>query len=75
MNFGIWMSASFCFITYNFNFRSYSLFDSGIGKLRAPFMNNVNSKFLQSTLLNMKKSIDPNNIFGAQNGCFVRGRD
>lgn len=47
----------------------------GIGKLRAPFMNNVNSKFLQSTLLNMKKSIDPNNIFGAQNGCFVRGRD
>lgn len=42
----------------------------GIGKLRSSFMEQVNSKKLKNTLLDIKKSIDPKNIFGAKNGTF-----
>jgi len=42
----------------------------GIGKLRASFMNQVNSDGFQKVLQDMKNTIDPKNIFGAQNGSF-----
>eukprot|EP00557_Chaetoceros_sp_GSL56_P005710 CAMPEP_0176499892 /NCGR_PEP_ID=MMETSP0200_2-20121128/13204_1 /TAXON_ID=947934 /ORGANISM="Chaetoceros sp., Strain GSL56" /LENGTH=2329 /DNA_ID=CAMNT_0017898411 /DNA_START=71 /DNA_END=7060 /DNA_ORIENTATION=- len=42
----------------------------GIGKHRAPLMNEVNSENLREVLKNMKKAIDPHNIFGVANGSY-----
>jgi len=43
----------------------------GIGKIRAPLMNNVNSESLKTVLLKIKDAFDPDNIFGARNGSFA----
>lgn len=42
----------------------------GVGKLRAPFMKQINSKCLHKALEGTKKSLDPSNIFAASNGAF-----
>jgi len=47
----------------------------GIGKLRAPFMEKVNSLHFQNTLVDLKRAIDPKNIFGARNGSFSACRN
>ena len=40
----------------------------GVGKLRAPFMPRVCSDNLRRSLLDVKESFDPHNVFGVQNG-------
>lgn len=43
----------------------------GVGKLRARFMNQVNSNTFQSAIVDLKGCIDPDNIFGVRNGMFA----
>lgn len=43
----------------------------GIGKARAALMDNVNPQNVKNVLMNIKDAFDPNNIFGARNGCFA----
>jgi alkyldihydroxyacetonephosphate synthase len=40
----------------------------GVGKVRAPFLSSINSPALQSTMLAIKKGMDPDNVFGIRNG-------
>jgi alkyldihydroxyacetonephosphate synthase len=43
----------------------------GVGKIRASFLKEIDSVPLQNTLRNIKRSIDPENLFGARNGPFA----
>jgi len=43
----------------------------GVGKLRAPFMDGVNSKCFKDLLLSFKRSFDEKNTFGVRNGAFA----
>lgn len=43
----------------------------GIGKHRAPFMNQVNNSNVKNVLMNFKSAMDPNNVFGARNGSYA----
>jgi alkyldihydroxyacetonephosphate synthase len=48
----------------------------GVGKIRSSFLKEIDSVPFQETLCNIKRSIDPDNIFGARNGSFTsRGRN
>ena len=42
----------------------------GIGKLRSRFMSHVNPEPFSNVLQGIKKSFDPENVFGARNGAF-----
>lgn len=42
----------------------------GIGKHRAPLMGEVNSDDLREVFMNLKKAIDPHNVFGVANGSY-----
>jgi len=42
----------------------------GIGKIRAPFLDVLYCDNYRATLASVKKSIDPENVFGARNGIF-----
>lgn len=42
----------------------------GIGKHRAPLMGEVNSENLREVFMNLKKAIDPHNVFGVANGSY-----
>jgi len=42
----------------------------GVGKLRGKWMETVNSTEVHDIFANLKKGIDPKNIFGARNGTF-----
>ena len=43
----------------------------GVGKLRAKFLNSVQCPTTQAALRKIKEALDPDNIFGAQNGQFA----
>jgi alkyldihydroxyacetonephosphate synthase len=42
----------------------------GVGKLRASFMNQVNSENFEHMIVSLKDGTDPENLFGARNGQF-----
>jgi len=42
----------------------------GIGKHRAPLMDNVNSESLKKVFMNLKDAVDPDNVFGVRNGTY-----
>jgi alkyldihydroxyacetonephosphate synthase len=42
----------------------------GVGKLRAPFMPRISSETHRRSLLDVKKSLDPLDVFGVRNGPF-----
>ena len=43
----------------------------GVGKLRAPFMPRITSDHHRRSLLDVKKSIDPHDVFAVRNGMFA----
>ena len=47
----------------------------GVGKLRRPFMSEINSAPLNEWLKDMKNGIDPSNVFGCRNGVHGLGPD
>ena len=43
----------------------------GVGKMRAEFLKEMDSKALRDGLIALKRGIDPDNVFGAGNGVFA----